>query len=454
METNNKTIARDLTEGSVTRILLAFSFPLLMANLLQMVYNMVDMIVIGQYVGPIGLSAVSIGGDVFHFLTFLAMGLSNAGQVIISQYIGAGLKDRLNGAIGTMFTVILGMAIVISVVCTIFLDPILSLMNTPDEALDYTIQYSATCIAGLFFIYGYNMISSILRGMGDSKRPFMFIAAAAVINLLLDLLFVAVFSWGPFGAALATVIGQAVSFIWAMIYLYRRKAAFGFDFKPKSFKPDMGFVPPLIKLGIPMCLQSAAIQLSMLFVNSYINSYGVIASAVTGIGNKLGNVTSVVCHSLSVSGASMIGQNIGAEKYSRVSRIIGISLIINMSFSLLLTAATVLFPDAVFGIFNSDEAVLTMAVTYVPVAVLNYIGGAIRSPLFALINGSGQPALNLTVGLLDGVFCRVGLALFFGLALQWGIEGFWYGNVIAGFVPFLIGGVYYLSGKWKKRNLI
>ncbi|MEE0096140.1 MAG: MATE family efflux transporter [Oscillospiraceae bacterium] len=445
------TIIRDLTQGSVTQLLLVFAFPLLCSNLLQTFYNMVDMVVIGRFVGKTGLSAVSIGGDVLHFLTFLVMGFSNAGQVILSQYIGAGQHDRVKGTIGTMFTVTFGMAVVLSIFCSIFLDNFLQLMNTPAECLQYTRDYSFICVLGLIFIYGYNLVSAILRGMGDSKHPFIFIAVATVVNLILDLVFVAGLGMGPAGAALATVIGQAVSFLWAIFYLYRHKEAFGFDFKLQSFRPDPEVLPKLVKLGLPMILQSAAINFSMLFVNSYINAYGVVASAVTGIGNKLGSITAVVTNALSTAGSSMVGQNIGAEKYHRVPKIIGVSAIFDVAFALLLSFLTVFFPRTIFGFFNSDPEVLDMAMTYIPVAVLLYMGFAARSPFFALINGSGNARLNLIVGLLDGVICRVGLAMLMGLAMNMGIMGFWLGNAFAGYMPFLIGGVYFLTGRWKKR---
>lgn len=412
---------------------------------------MVDMIVIGQFVGREGLSAVSIGGDVLHFLTFLVMGFSNAGQVILSQYIGAGNRDRIRGTIGTMFTVTFISAMGLTIVCYLGLDAFLHAMNTPEECFDYARQYGLTCVLGLVFIYGYNLVSAILRGMGDSKHPFIFIAVATAVNLVLDLVFVAGLGMGPFGAALATVIGQGVSFLWAIFYLYRHKESFGFDFKPASFKPDPEVLPKLIRLGLPMILQSAAINFSMLFVNSYINSYGVVASAVTGVGNKLGSITAVVTNALSTAGSSMVGQNLGAEKYHRVPKIIGVSMVIDLAFAALLSFLTICFPRTIFGLFNSDPQVLDMSMTYIPVAVLLYVGFAMRSPFFALINGSGNAKLNLIVGLLDGVICRVGLAMLMGLAMGMGIMGFWLGNAFAGYMPFLIGGVYFLTGKWKRR---
>ena len=451
---NQNSIIRDFTTGSVPRLLLWFSLPLMASNLLQTLYNMVDMVVIGQFVGKVGLSAVSIGGDVLNLMTFLVMGLAGAGQVILAQYIGAGRRDRIRRVVGTMFTVILAGALVLSVLVLLLTDQILAAMQTPDEAWAFAQDYIRTCATGLVFIYGYNLVSAILRGMGDSRHPLLFIAVATVVNLVLDLIFVAGVGMGPMGAALATVIGQGVSFLWALVFLYRRRAQFGFDFHPASFRVDGEILARLLKLGIPMSLQYGAIMFSMLFVNAFLNSYGVVASAVTGVGNKLGSVASVVSGALSQGGSSLVGQNIGARRYDRVSRIVGISALIGLTFSVTLSLVTIFFPRTVFGLFNREKEVLDMAMTYIPCAVMLFLGFAARAPFNALINGVGNAKLNLTLGLLDGIVCRVGLALLLGVAAGWGIQGFWYGNALAGYVPFFVGGIYYCSGLWRRSGVV
>ncbi len=449
-----KSLMRDLTQGSVTRQLLVFSAPLILSGLLQMVYNMADMVIVGQFVGDTGLSAVSIGGDVLGLLTFVAMGFSGAGQVMISQYMGAGRKDSIRRLIGTMFTLLLGCALVMTVGCALALEQILQLVNTPAEALGQARGYVFTCILGLIPIYGYNLVSAILRGMGNSKHPFYIISIASVLNIGLDLLFVAVWNMEAFGAALATVIAQGVSFLWALIFLYRRKEQFGFDFRPESFQVSREVVGPFIRLGIPMMLQSAAVSFSRLYVNSWVNSYGVTASAVTGVGNKLSMFTGVTAHALSTAGGSMIGQCIGAEKYERVSRVLVMSFLFNAVISTAFSVVTVLWPFTVFGMFTSDTSVLEMSLLYVPVAVVQNLGNTLRPPMFSLINGSGNSRLNLAVALLDGIIARIGLALLLGLTFGMGIQGFWYGDALAGTVPFFIGGAYYLSGKWKTRRYL
>ena len=215
-----ETLVKDLTKGNVTRQLLIFAMPLLLSNALQAIYNIVDMIIVGQFIGGSGMSAVSIGGDVLHLLTFVAMGFSSAGQVLIARDVGAKNYESVKNIIGTMFTFLLIASLSISVICLIIREPILNWLNTPAESFKFTMDYTVTCMVGLVFIYGYNIVSAILRGMGDSRRPFVFVGIAAILNIVLDLLFVAVFKMEVFGAALATVIGQGVSFIISIIYLY------------------------------------------------------------------------------------------------------------------------------------------------------------------------------------------------------------------------------------------
>jgi len=445
---------RDLTSGPIARTLIVFAFPMLLANLLQTVYNMVDMVVIGRFVGSAGLSAVSIGTDIIHLPTFIAMGFCNAGQVIVSQFVGAGDTKSVTRSIGTMFTVLLLGSLVITAICVTGVDTFLNLMNTPPEAFSMARDYSLTCYSGLFFTYGYLLVSAILRGMGDSRHPLVFITIAAVTNLVLDLVFVIVFKLGTFGAALATVIGQAISFIISIVFLYQRRESFGFDFKPKSFRVDKLILSKFLRLGFPMCMQTVAVNFSVLVVNSNINAYGIVASAVTGIGLKLSLVTSVISSSFSTSGAAMIGQCVGAGKTERVPRIMSFSLLVNVAYASLLSGLTIFLPRQIFGLFNNDPRVLDMAMLFIPCAVLNYFGFALRSPLFSLINGIGHAKLNLSVALLDGLVGRIALALFLGITVGMGISGFWYGSTFAGYIPLALIFPYYLSGKWKTYKLL
>ncbi|MBQ9009972.1 MAG: MATE family efflux transporter [Clostridia bacterium] len=446
-----KELIRDLTKGSVPGTLLRFALPLFLSGFLQMVYNMVDMVIVGQFVGTEGLSAVSIGGEVLSLITFVAMGFSNAGQIQISRYVGEKRRDKVGEMVGTMFTVLLGLAVLLTVAFLFTYRGIINWLNTPADIWEYTREYSVTCIWGLVFIYGYNLVSAVLRGMGDSTHPFIFIAIATLINIVLDLLFVGPLHMGPKGAALATVIGQGVSFLCAVRLLYRNRQEIGFDFRPEHFRIYRRVVGDLLSLGIPMVIQSASITFSSLFVNSFINSYGTTAVAVTGIARKLENMLSVITQAISAAGGAMIAQTLGAGKTERVPRILGHALWIVAIPASIFALITAFHHEWVFGLFTMDPQVMEMASVYIPVALIQYAGAMLRPASFALINGSGNSRLNLMVALLDGIFCRIGFSFFLGVTLNWGIFGFWYGNAFAGVVPFVIGITYFLSGLWRKR---
>ena len=449
-----KNFINDFTSGPVLRTLLVFAIPLFLSNLLQAVYNMVDMVVVGRVVGEAGLSGVTIGGDVLSFLTFISMGFSSASQVIISQYIGAGLKDKLSRFIGTMATSLMLCAVGMSAIALLLREHILSWLNTPTESWEQTLAYATTCMCGLVFIYGYNIVSAVMRGLGDSRRPFMFIAIAAVLNIILDILFVAGFKWEAFGAALATVIAQGVSFLTALVYLYRKRERFGFDFSLHNFRIDLHELSVLVKLGVPFAIRSASVMFSKLFVSSWINEYGVTVSAVTGVGNKINLMANLVGTAVTTAGSSMVGQNIGAEKYSRVRRILGSAFLINgICFSILI-AVVLLFPQAVFGLFTTDVNVLTLCMQYVPITVVAFVANALRDSMNAFTSGCGNYKFNFAVAIIDGIIARIGLSLLFGLALSMGYFGFWLGDAISGAMPFVLGTVYYLSGFWKKKSAI
>ncbi len=445
----------DFTRGSVPKQLLRFATPLLLANLLQVVYNMADMVIVGQVMGSVGLSAVSIGGDVSSFLTFIAMGFSNAGQVIISQYIGAGQRKKVGAFVGTMFTFLFGCAALLSVVCLIFRQPILSLMNTPESAWSEALAYSTVCIAGLVFIYGYNMVSAVLRGMGDSKHPFVFIALAALMNVVLDLVLVWGLKLGAMGAAIATVFSQGFSFVCCAVFLWRSRHQMEFEVTLQDFlHPKAEYLSSLTKLGVPMAIKSASIHFSKLFVNSWINSYGVHVSAMAGIVNKLSSISNLISNSVNAAGASMVGQNVGAQKYERVPRIMLTCFSFALCSAILMSAAVLLFPEAVFGIFTDEAAVMAIAMEFQPVAVLLFFGSACRSPMNALINGSGNHRVNFATAILDGLVMRIGLGVLLGLVLDMQYIGFWLGDALAGFTPLWIGLVYYFTGSWKTRKYV
>ena len=443
-------MVKDLTRGSVPKELLLFALPLFMSNALQAVYNMVDMIIVGQFIGGAGMSAVSIGGDLLHLLTFVSMGFASAGQVLIARNVGSGNREEVKETIGTLFTFLLGASVLISLICFFLRTPILNALNTPAESYDYAMDYTVTCIVGLVFIYGYNIVSAILRGMGDSKRPFIFVAAAAVLNIILDYVFVVILHMEVFGAALATVMGQGLSFISSLIYLYIKRDSFGFDFKLRSFAIHGRALKPLVLLGIPMAIQSAAVMFSKILLLAWINLQGVVYSALAGVLNKINTMGGVVSMSFTTAGSSMVGQNLGAGKYERIPKILTTIGVFSLSLFSAFTLILLLFPTEIYRMFTPDVAVLSLAHILTIPMILNFYGAATRTISFALINGSGNTRLNLAVALIDGIVMRIGLAALLCFSFGMGSLGCWYGDAIAGFMPLFIGLFFYLSGKWKR----
>ena len=444
---------KDFTKGNITDQLLHFAWPLFLSNLLQVFYNMADMIIVGHVHGKAGTSAVAVGGDISMLLTFVAMGFGSAGQVIIAKYIGRGKKDDLGKFVGTMAGFLGISAVVISILGLFFQNQLLKLMNTPSEAYKGAVAYSTICMVGLIFIYGYNAVSAILRGMGDSKHPFIFIGIAAGLNVVLDILFVGIIGTGVGGAALATVISQGVSFISCTVFLIKNHTKFSLNCKITDFvRLDKEMLTDLLKLGIPMAIKMAAVQISKLFVNSYVNSYGVEVSAFAGIANKLASFSNLISNSMNAAGSTMVGQNIAAGKFERVRKIILRVAAITLTVSATVSVIYTVFPEVIVGLFTNDSTVTALAKPFIPIAVLLFFSSAMRAMMNALINGSGNYGTNFATAILDGIVLRIGLSVLFGLVLDMKHLGFWLGDALAGYTPFFIGLVFYLSGAWKKQR--
>lgn len=448
-----KTQIKDFTKGNISSQLVVFAAPLFLSNLMQVFYNMVDMYIVGQTLGKTGISAVSVGGDLCNLLTFIAIGFSNAGQVIIAKYVGAGEKNKIGKFTGTMFFFLSVSSVIISILSICFQDPLLKLMNTPDSAYKAASDYSFVCMTGLFFIYGYNMVSAVLRGMGDSKHPFIFISLAAVTNLVLDIVFVVFLDMGTRGAALATVISQATSFIACSVFLFIRRREFELEMTPSDFiHPKKEYLSDLIKLGVPMAIKLASVQISKLFVNSHINSYGIEVSAFSGIANKIASVSNLVSTAMNTAGSTLVGQNIAAGEEKRVKGVMKSLAYITLSISTVISVIFFLFQTEIIGFFaDGDMSVVAVGDKFFPIAVLLFYAGAFRAIMNALLNGSGNYKVNFATALFDGIIMRLGLSLLFGIVFSMEYYGFWLGDALAGFTPFVIGLVFFFSGSWKKN---
>lgn len=446
-----KSLVRDLSDGPVLSTMLSFAFPIMLANALQAVYNMVDMIVVGRFVGPTGLSGVGIGGNLQTlFLTF-GMGFANGAQIVISQQVGM-KSSRISKSIGTLLTLEFIMAVIIGAIGIIFHAPLLNMLNTPEASYDQAMAYMVICSAGMIFIFEYNALCAVLRGMGESKLPMVFVGIASIINVVLDIIFVGPCGWGAGGAAAATVIAQAVACICAAVYLYRHKEAAQFDFKLKSFGIDKEQLKALCRLGVPSIVQMLMITVSLAFVNSRINLYDVTASAVDTVGNKLATIVNILTGAISVASGSMVAQSFAAGKMDRIKKIVHVAVAVGLIWFVVMAACYLLLPRQIFGIFTTDQAVLDMAPAYCRIMVLWLLAACTMFAPYAVVKGIGFASYDMFVGIMDGVVARIGLAMLFGNIA--GLYGYWTGNAIAGFVTTILMGGYYLTGKWKTRKVI
>ena len=444
---------RNLTEGPVLRQLLLFSLPLMLGNLLQTVYALADSVIVGQFVGAAGLSAVTTGGEAINIITLISMGVASAGQVLIAQQIGRKDYDEIPRTVGTLFTVLLVIGAAFLALFVFCSDGVLRVMSMPAESYAYGKRYIVTCATGAFAIIGYNAVAAILRGMGDSTRPMIFVAVTSVLNVILDLVFVAVLRMDAFGAALATVISQYISFAVSLVYLWRNREKLGFTVSRAAMKPNRKSVRLVLRLGVPHAVQYGAIMISLLCIVSLINRYGVAASAANGIAIKLENINRVVCNAMGTAACTMIAQNFGAQKLSRVQEVVRNLLLVTFVYCLVLGLVILFFPRQVFSVFTQDAEVLALASVYAAAGFFTSLGHSLRAPYMQLANGIGNARLGLIMGLMDGVVMRIGLSLLLGYALSLGLSGFWWGSAIAGFTPVVIGAIYYYSGRWKKFEL-
>ncbi len=447
-------LTKDFTTGSISRQLFNLMIPFMLSNALQVLYSTIDMIIVGKYVGTAGLSAVSQSSLILNFATMVCLGFANGGQVLISQAIGAGKKKETNNIIGTLFTVILAIGFIFSVVILFSKNTVIKVMNIPSESVAMSNDYLIICGLGMMFTAGYNMVSAILRGMGDSKRPLLFIAIASAVNLILDILFTGFLGWGVAGAAWATIIGQAVSFLFSIYYLYRNKEEFGFDFKLVSFKPVKKYVNMIIKLGTPMAIQSGFINISMLYVNALVNSLGVVESATFGVGVRIDDIMNKISMGIQYAALPMISQNIAAKKLKRAQKVVHSAWIFSAIFTLFFLSMYLCFGKELFMLFSEDEAVHRLSPSFISAIMWMFIPFAIMRGTGAFIQGIGNVKFGMVLSILDGVALRIGLSWLFGIYFKFGFYGFVLGYALAPYGYAIPSLIYFLSGIWKKRRVL
>ena len=446
---------RDFTQGPIARGMVAFSMPFLLSNILQALYGAVDMLVVGNYSSPDPtisahiLSGVNIGSQITHLVAMMVSGLTVSGTVMVGQYIGARKQKDAAETVGTMFSLMGIVGLALTVIMMLLSGPILRLLDTPPEAFEHAQSYLMICLGGTLFIFGYNAISSIQRGLGDSIRPLIFVGVACVVNVVLDLWLVKGLGMGAAGAAWATVIAQAVSLILAAFYLSRNK--FIFDFKPRSFRINKEKMNLMVKLGIPSSVQSIIVNISFLVMTALVNGIGgATASAAVGVVGKFNSFAILPAVAMSSSVSAFAAQNIGAGLYDRAKKSLTVGIGMAMSISVAVFAAVQLFPAPIIAVFSPNEEVIRNGVEYMRTFSFDYLLVPIQFCFNGLIMGAGHTKFTLINGSLSSLLLRIPVAIIFGSVLGWGLMGVGLAGPAATLAGVILAGWFVFSGRWMK----
>ncbi|MBM6899128.1 MATE family efflux transporter [Gemmiger formicilis] len=378
---------KNLTTGSVLRNVLYFSLPYLLSYFLQTLYGMADLFIIGQFEGAASTTAVSVGSQVMHMITVMIVGLAMGSTVSIGRPIGAGEHKRATAVIGNTVTLFMALSVVLMAILLVFVRPIVSIMSTPAEAVSGTTAYLTICFIGIPCITAYNIISSIFRGLGDSKSPMYFIAVACVANIILDYLFIGLMGMGPAGAALGTTLSQAISVVVSLFVILRQQT--GIQLRRSDLKLKRPVMRQILKIGLPVALQDGFVQIAFIVITIIANQRGLNDAAAVGIVEKVISFLFLVPSSMLSTVSALGAQNIGAGKHDRATLTLRYAILITAGFGLFISIVMQGIAEPVVGLFTADTAVI--------LAGGQYIRGYIWDCLFAGIHFS-----------FSGYFCAYG----------------------------------------------
>lgn len=397
----------NLTRGKISITLLKFAIPFLFASLLQALYGAVDLFVVGRFTNSATVSAVSIGSQVMQTVTGIILGISMGGTVLIGKRIGEKNDDDAAKAIGSLSILFIIFAIILTPLMLLFTNSAISLMHTPLEAVNYTKQYIIICALGIPFIIGYNSISGIFRGLGDSKTPVYFIAIACVINIIVDFILIGIFNFGAVGAAIATTSSQAISFLIAVIYMIKK--GFSFEINKKHFKLDKESVKNILLVGLPLSLQDAFVNISFLIITSVINTIGVIASASVGVVGKIIMFAMLPPISFGSAVSAMTAQNIGAGEHKRARKVLYYGILFSLIFGIFATLYSQFYPETLTSIFSNDIEVINSSNQYLMSFSIDCIMVSFVFCMNGYLSGIGKSIVSLIHSLIATFGVRIPL---------------------------------------------
>lgn len=440
----------DLTEGKVWKVIVRFALPLLVGNLLQQFYNITDSIIVGQFLGKEALAAVSASFFIYYFIISLVIGVGSGTTVVISQLFGAKQYQKVQLAFSSFFIFMLVGGIILSIAGIIFAEPVFRLTNTPEEVILQAVAYFRIYIGGTFLFVTFNSIISILRGVGESVRPMLFILITTVLNIAFDLLFILVFKWGIEGAARATVVSQGIGMCIALAYVNNTHPLL--SIKKQDMLFDWKLFKESLKIGLPTSVQQCAIALGLIALLGIVNSFGTNTLTAYGAAGKIDTIITQAILTLSGALAAFCGQNIGAGRLDRVKKGVRFTMYTNIALGLLTFAAVYLFGNEMMRIFTKDIDVVAIGKEYLLIiggffivhGALNVYNGALR--------GAGDTLFPMITSLVCLWLIRIPLAYY--LSSWLGRNGIWWAIGISITIGLIVTFVYYKMGFWKRRRRI
>ncbi len=447
----------DMTVGKPWEQIVIFTIPMLIGNIAQQLYNTVDSIVVGRYVGDNALAAVGSASPIFNLLLVLFIGISVGASVMVSQYFGAKQREELSKTIGNCITLTALASVIIMVLGAALVKPLLHMLNTPESIIDWCVSYLMILLMGIAGVAYYNILCGILRGLGDSISALIYLLIATVINIVLDIWFVAGLKMGVAGVALATVIAQVVSAVLCMIKLARMTAVF--DMKWKYLKMDRFHAATIIRLGLPSGVTQAIFSMAMVVVQSLTNSFGEMVIAANVIIMRVDGFAMMPNFSFGTAMTTYAGQNVGAKRYDRVEQGAKQGTLIAVGVSAVITAAILVFGKYLMAIFTTTSELVTLSANMMKILAVGYIAMAVTQSLSGVMRGAGDTMTPMWISLITTVLIRVPLA--YGISYLTRTPELPTGDYRCIFISLLsswvlgavITAICYRRGKWKEKGL-
>ncbi len=457
----------DMTQGAPWKSILLFTVPMLIGNIAQQLYSTVDSIVVGKYIGDNALSAVGSSLPILNMLLVLFIGISSGATIMASQYFGSKSRNDLSYSIGNSITVTLISCVALIAIAAPFIRPLLTVLNTPTDPVvqgvaDYTVldacaDYLMICLVGIAGMAFYNILSGIIRGLGDSVSALVYLLVATVVNIILDIVFVAVFSLGVAGVAWATIIAQFIASFLCLLKIIRMREHF--DFGIKYLKPVGSYIKTLIRLGLPSGITQAIFSSAMIIVQSLTNQFGAQFVAANVVIMRVDGFAMMPNFSFGTALTTFAGQNVGAGRYDRVLNGAKQGTLMALGFSVVLTAAIILFGRYIMGIFTDTESLVEMSYNLMLILAFGYIAMAITQSLSGIMRGAGDTITPMWISFATSVVIRVPLAYIISYLtvseeLPKGIPQCIQISLLAAWVSgAILTVIFYARGKWKTKAI-